>query len=175
MPPWLPATKHWTHKCLQRALPCLYPWFEILYLLEATDVYALVYLPCLCVTVNLTYHTQPPVASVMLSSAMFCFLSSSLSPGLWPIPSVIFFHCYKPPYPQPAKTLSPLYLFTAPLRPQMHSGHFLCGLFWQQLSEPSQPFNGWVLPGSPVFFLLLLLFGTPDLHSCSSSACIIDA
>lgn len=57
----------------------------------------------------------------------------------------------------------------------MHSGHFLCGLFWQQLSELSQLFNGWVLPGSPVLFLLLPESGTLDTHSCFSSACIIDA
>lgn len=57
----------------------------------------------------------------------------------------------------------------------MHSGHFLYGLFWQQLSEPSQPFNGWVLPGSPVLFLLLPESGTLDTHSFSTSACIINA
>lgn len=138
------------------------------------DVYALVYPPCLPATVNLTCHTPPPVAPIMLSLALFGSLSSSVFPGLWPAP-VSFFHCYKPPLPQPPKTLSSLYLFIEPLPLQMHAGHFLCGLFWQQLSEPSQPFNGWVLPSSPVLFLLMPESGTLYTHSCSSSVCIIDA
>ena len=143
-----------------------------LFVLEAMGVYTLVYSLYLCVTVKLTYHTST-VTLIMFSFTPFgslslCFLASGQE-------SVSYFRCYKPPLPQPPKTLSSLHLFIAPLRPQMHSGHFLCGLFWQQLSEPSQPFNGWVLPGSPVLFLLLPESGTLDTHSCSSSACIIDA
>lgn len=30
-PPWLPAIKHWSHKCLLRARQCVYPLFERLH------------------------------------------------------------------------------------------------------------------------------------------------
>lgn len=59
-------------------------------LLGAMHVYSLVFPPCLCVTVNLTYHTQPPVGPIMLSLALFGSLSSSVFSGLWPVLSVIF-------------------------------------------------------------------------------------
>lgn len=59
-------------------------------LLGATHVYALVFPPRLCLTVNLTYHTPPPVTPIMLSLALLGSLSSSVFSGLWPVLSVIF-------------------------------------------------------------------------------------
>lgn len=61
------------------------------------------------------------------------------------------YHCYKPLLLCSPKPPSPHSLTPSPLPFHTNSGDFLCGLFWQWLSEPSQPFNGWLLSSSPRF------------------------
>ena len=77
-PPWLPATKHWTHKCLQRTLPCLYTLFERLHF--SLSVWEL---RCLCSglpTVPVCNSTTPNLLSppsccrlALLSVLIFVF------------------------------------------------------------------------------------------------------
>lgn len=63
-----------------------------------------------------------------------------------------------PPFPQLPRTCPHNTSSFPCLAPWMHAGEFLCGLFWQQLSEPSWSFNGWVISDSVMLFLLLSMW-----------------
>lgn len=82
-------------------------------------------------------------------------LSLYVFPGLQPTLSVIFPPLQAPCCPSCPK-LCPHNTSSFPcLAPWMHAGDFLCGLFWQKLSEASWSFNGWVISDSVMLFLLL--------------------
>lgn len=99
------------HNC-EWAPPFLHCWRNniLLSLLEDTDVYAPFYPACSCGALNLTHHPSPSVTPIMLSLALCPSLCFYVFPGFWPVLSVIFLHCYKPPLPQPPKTMSSLHL-----------------------------------------------------------------
>lgn len=126
---------------------------------------------CLCIVLPsvLVWNSKPdtpPLPFCHPHHVVFSFVPPSLLACIsWLLAST---KCHFPPLLQapfaPATknhvlTPSPCALF----RPEMHSGHFLCGLFWQQLSEPSRPFNGWLLAASLVLFVLLPEPGTLQL------------
>lgn len=155
-PGWQPQSTGPSNAYIGRCNVFIRCWRDHIFrsMLGAMDIYALFSSIILVFNNNLDVAPRlllPP--PTVLSLALFGSPSSSVFPGLWPV-----CHCSattSPCCPGPLKpfpdSISSLHL-SAPL---MLSGHRLCGLFWQQLSEPSRSFNGWVLPGSPVLFLLL--------------------
>lgn len=95
--PWLPATKRWTRKCC--IFICCWRKSFAPSLLEATNVYRLVFPMCTGGTVNVKFHATAIVDPTVLSlRPRLCFLASGQH-------RVSFFHCYKPPLPPPPKTL----------------------------------------------------------------------